>query len=146
MILDEYLPLLGNESVNCACAVSNSILHIQDENSLKPALLAYSKFIFNIVLSNKYYKIELIALFNIYKLFLQTILSLNDIIKIHRCIIHNALFLLWNNISNMRNSLLADIDVCIVGTLEQFRFWIHRMCGERKSIICSLLVIEFPLM
>ena len=133
MILDKYVPLLGNESVNCACAVSNSILHIQDENSLKPALLAYSKFIFNIVSSNKYYKIELIALFNIYKLFLQTI------------IIHNALFLLWNNISNMRNSLLADIDVCIVGTLEQFRFWILRMCGERTSIICALLVIEFPL-
>ena len=135
MILDEYLPLLGNESVNCACAVSNSILHIQDENSLKPALLAYSKFIFNIVLSNKYYKLELIALFNIYKLFLH---HMNGII-------HNALFLLWNNISNMRNSLLAENDVCIVGTLEQFRFWIHRMCGERKSIICSLLVIEFPL-
>ena len=84
MILDEYLPLLGNESANCACAVSNSILHIQDENSLKPALLAYSKLIFDIVLSNKYDKIELIALFNIYKIFLQTILSLNNIIKIHR--------------------------------------------------------------
>ena len=135
MILDKYVPLLGNESVNCACAVSNSILHIQDENSLKPALLAYSKFIFNIVSSNKYYKIELIALFNIYKLFLY---HMNGII-------HNALFLLWNNISNMRNSLLADIDVCIVGTLEQFRFWILRMCGERTSIICALLVIEFPL-
>ena len=138
MILDEYLPLSGNDSVNCACAVSNSILHIQDENSLKPALLAYSNFIFNIVLSNKYYKIELIALLNIYKLFLQTIHHMNGII-------HNALFLLWNNISNMRNSLLADIDVCIVGTLEQFRFWILRMCGERTSIICALLVIEFPL-
>ena len=35
--------------------------------------------------------------------------------------IHKA-FLLQNDMLGMRNIYLSDIDMCIVGTLEQFRF------------------------
>ena len=37
-------------------------------------------------------------------------------------IIHKALILLQNDMLGMRNIYPADIDMCIVGTLEQFRF------------------------